>query len=863
MNLLLMLRNPWVWTMAWRDSRSSRKRLLLALASITLGIAALVAITSFDANVRTAIQGQAKSLLGADLVLHSRQPFAAETETLIHTLGGEQSREVSCSSMAYFPKSGDTRLVNIRALAGDFPYYGRLITEPRQAAQEFQSGLSAVVDDSVMLQFDVEVGDTIKLGTLTYQIIGRLKKVPGGTGASAFVGPRVYIPLASLVQTGLIQTGSRLNYRVYFQFPQQVGVEQIEQIVTDIEPHLNAYHLESDTVKERTESLGQVMENLTRFLNLIGFIALLLGGVGVASAIHVYVKHKLNTIAILRCLGGRAEQVFAVYVVQTLVLGLVGAVIGASIGMAIQTLLPAVLHDFLPVRMNFQIAWGAVLQGISVGFGMTLLFALLPLLSIRHVSPLRLLRMGTDGPVSSRQDPGWWFVVACIVMGLSVFALLHTARWTQGLGFVAALGLACGLLAGVAQLIMVGVRHYFPSSWTYVWRQGLANLYRPNNQTRVLILALGLGSLLIVVLYLSQHMLLSQVALAGSAHQPNVLLFDIQTDQREDVVELVRSFEMPVLEQAPIVTMRLTHVKGRRVAEIRDEPGNEAADWALVREYRATYREHLIETETLLEGAWQGHSESFEDPIASSNGSQHVPPVPISVEVDIAKTLGVSLGDELIFNVQGVPVPTTVGSLRKVNWQRVQTNFFVVFPVGVLEDAPQVFALLSRVDSRTRSAALQRAVVEQFPTVSAIDLTLILQTVDTMLDKIAFAIRFMAFFSVLTGLIVLAGAVITGRYQRMQESVLLRTLGASRQQIQKIMLIEYFFLGSFAALSGILLALASSWALAYFLFETLFVPAFAPLLLAFLLIVGLTMGLGMLGSRGICDRPPLEVLRSV
>ncbi len=843
--------------MAWRDSRSSRKRLLLALASMTLGIAALVAITSFGANVRTAIQSQAKSLLGADLVLHSRQPFATATETLIRTLSGAQSREVSCSSMAYFPKSGDTRLVNIRAVAGDFPYYGRLITEPRQAAQAFQSGLSALVDDSVMLQFEAQVGDTIKLGTLEYQIIGRLKKVPGGTGASAFVGPRVYIPLTSLARTGLMQTGSRLNYRVYFQFPQQA---QIEQIVTDIEPHLNAYHLESDTVKERTESLGQVMENVTRFLNLIGFIALLLGGVGVASAIHVYVKHKRTTIAILRCLGGRAEQVLAVYVAQALVLGLVGAVIGASIGLAIQTVLPAILQDFLPVRMNFQIAWGAVLQGLSVGFGMTLLFALLPLLSIRHVSPLRLLRMGTDGPVSGRQDPGWWLVVACIVIGFSVFALLHTARWTQGLGFVAAVGLACGLLAGVAQLIMVGVRRYFPSSWTYVWRQGLANLYRPNNQTRALILALGLGSVLIVVLYLSQHMLLSQVALAGSTQQPNVLLFDIQTDQREDVVELVRSFEMPVLEQAPIVTMRLTHVKGRRVAEIRDEPGNEAADWALVHEYRATYREHLIETETLLEGVWQGHSASFEEPLASSNSSQAVP---ISVEVDIAKTLGVGLGDALIFDVQGVPVPTTVGSLRKVNWQRVQTNFFVVFPVGVLEAAPQVFALLSRVDSRTRSAALQRAVVEQFPTVSAIDLTLILQTVDTMLDKIAFAIRFMAFFSVLTGFIVLAGAVITGRYQRIQESVLLRTLGASRQQIQKIMLIEYFFLGSFAALSGILLAVASSWALAYFLFETLFVPAPVPLLLAFLLIVGLTMGLGMLGSRGICDRPPLEVLRSV
>lgn len=283
-----------------------------------------------------------------------------------------------------------------------------------------------------------------------------------------------------------------------------------------------------------------------------------------ASAVHVYVKHRLNTIAILRCLGGSAEQVFAVYLLQTLVLGLVGAAMGASIGMVIQTVLPAVLHDFLPVRMNFQFAWGAVLQGLSVGFGMTVLFALMLLLAVRRVSPLRLLRTETAGPVSGRQDLALWFVVACIVLGSSVFALLHTAPWMQGLVFVAALVLVCGFLAGVAQLIMVGVRHYFPNSWTYVWRQELANLYRPNNQTRVLILVLGLGSTLIVVLHFSQHTPLSQVALAGSANQPNVLLFDIQTDQQEDVAELVRSFDMPVMEMTPIVNMRLTHVKGRR-----------------------------------------------------------------------------------------------------------------------------------------------------------------------------------------------------------------------------------------------------------------------------------------------------------
>lgn len=852
MNLWLVLRNCWVWQMAWRDSRTSRRRLGLALSSISVGIAALVAITSFSVNVRTAIQNQAKSLLGADLVLHSRQPFAPETEALIDrldTLGGEQSREVSCSSMAYFPKSGDTRLVQVRALSGDFPFYGPLVTEPRQAAQDFRSGLSAVVDDSVMLQFDARIGDEIKLGTETFQIIGRLKKVPGEAGAAAFIGPRVYIPLASLDRTGLIQTGSRVHYKVFFQFPERTDVEKL---VEEIQPHVAAYHLDVDTVQERTDSLGEVMENLTRFLNLIGFVALLLGGVGVASAIYVYVKQKMDTIAILRCVGGRAEQVFAVYMIQILALGLLGAGIGAGLGIAVQTVLPVVVHDFLPVQMSFTIAWGAVCQGIVVGLGMSFPFALLPLLSVRSVSPLHLLRVMTDTP-SGYREPAWWLLVFFIVLGLSTFALLNTARWIHGLGFVIALGLAGGLLAGIGQLIMAGVRAYFPDSWSYVWRQGLANLYRPHNQTRVLILALGLGTLLLGVLYLSQHMLLSQVALAGSANQPNLLVFDIQTDQRQAVEDLVRSFELPVLEQAPIVTMRLSTVNGRKVTEIRDK--NRTAEWALLREYRATYRDHLIETETLVEGVWQGRVSVHA--AAHTNGA-----IPISLEVDIAKTLEVTLGDELVFDVQGVPITTTVSSIRKVNWQRVRTNFFVVFPVGVLEDAPQVFAVLSRAATPQRSATLQRTLVQQFPTVSVIDLSLILQTVDTMLSKIAFAIRFMAFFSVLTGLIVLASAVMSGRYQRLRESVLLRTLGASRAQIRSITLIEYFFLGSFGALSGSVLALLSSWALAYFLFETVFAPALPPIILSCLLIVGLTLLIGMLGSRGICDRPPLEVLRS-
>jgi len=833
--------------MAWRDSRGSRKRLFLAASAITFGVAALVAITSFGSNVQEAVNNQAKLLLGADLVFSSRQPFAAETEALIASLGGEQSREISCSSMAYFPKSAGTRLVQIRALAGNFPYYGTLETEPPAAAQTFRSGLKALVDDGLLLQFNAQVGDAVKIGTTTFEIAGRLKKIPGEAAAAALIGPRVYIPMPALPETGLIQKGSRLTYKVYFKLPKETDTEQL---LETLRPHLSKYRLEGDTVQKRAASVGRVMTNLAHFLNLTGFIALLLGSVGAASAIHVYIKEKLNTVAILRCVGAQPGQTLAVYLVQAAALGLLGSVCGAGIGVAVQTMLPLLLRDFLPVRIPLSISWSALLQGFAIGAWITLLFALLPLLSVRRISPLLVLRSSYEDTHPAARDPLRWLLFLLIVLSICAFALTHTERLRYGLGFCIALSLAFVLLAAVAKLLMIVVRAYCPDSWPYVWRQGLANLYRPHNQTLVLLLALGLGTFLLSSLYLSQQMLLRQAMLAGQAEQPNLVLFDIQSDQRESVANLVHSFALPVLQQAPLVTMRLASIKGRSVEELRNDTGNKIPTWALQWEYRATYREHLIDTETVIAGRWQGA-------VDHAAGA-----IPVSLEEEIAHTLGVTLGDELVFDIQGVLVMTTVSSIRKVEWQRMQPNFFVVFPSGILETAPQTYVLVSRVPANDLSAAVQQTVVQQFPNVSAIDLTLVLQTLDAILGRIAFAIRFMAFFSMAAGMMVLASAVVTGRYQRLQESVLLRTLGASRAQIRQILLIEYLFLGSLAALTGLLLAVVASWALAYYLFETTFAPAGLPLLLALFFVVGLTVLTGVLGNRGIVNRPPLEVLRS-
>jgi len=841
------LLDGWAWKMAWRESRSTGKRLFLFISSIVLGVAALVAINSFGQNLRNAVDEQAKSLLGADLVITHRQPFSQETEDLFDSWGGEQSREVRLASMVYFPEGDGTRLIEVRALQGDFPYYGALVTSPPEAAERFREGPYALVDDRVMLQFDVQVGDPVKIGAFQFTVAGKLQRIPGETMTETVIVPRVYIPLDYLSQTELVQFGSRVSYRNAFRFGPLMDVEQLLEVAA---PHLESQRMRSITVEDRKRRLGRSMENLYRFLSLVGFIALVLGGIGVASAIHIHIKQRLNTVAVLRCLGASSRQASTIYLIQAGVMSLTGAAVGALLGIGIQNLMPSVVQDFLPVAISFEVSWGAVWQGVVMGLAIGLLFALLPLLEVRRISPLLALRFTYEKDNSLPREPLRWLVYGLIVLAIVLFALSRTQRWTHGLAFAGGTVAAFLFLVAVASLITVLVKRFFPDSWSYVWRQGLANLYRPNNQTIVVMLALGLGTFLITTLFLVQSTLLNAVSLAGSGDRPDMVLFDIQSDQREEILQIVRSMDLPIQQNVAVVTMRLASVNGRTVQEISEDPDRRRRDWALFREYRSTYRENLIDSEKLLAGEWQGRVSSPSDEVQ------------VSLEESIARDLGVTLGDQLVFDVQGTPIKTSVGSLRKVDWERMQTNFFVVFPAGVLEEAPQFHVLMTQVQSAETSAQLQRTVVQRFPNVSTIDMALVLETVDAVLDNVTFVIRTMALFSIFTGMVVLVGAVISSRYQRIRESVLLRTLGASRIQIRKIMAIEYLFLGVFAALTGLILALLSSWALSYFLFETDFVMEIQPVVFVFGAVVGLTMLIGALSSRGLTDRPPLESLRA-
>jgi putative ABC transport system permease protein len=833
--------------MAWRDSRTSRQRLLLFVSSITLGVGALMAISSFGINLRQGLDYQARTLLGADLVIRARQPFGDAAEQLFDTIGGEQARETSFSSMVVFPKTGATRLAQVRAVEGGFPFYGEMETEPVGAAADFKLQPLALVEDGLMLQQSAAVGDAIRIGSYDYHIAGRLKKVPGESAAAGLLGARVYIPKQYLTQTRLLQRGSAATYKIYFRLPQGVNAEQLAK---KLEPDFLRLRLDCETVEERKANLGRSLENAYDYLNLVAFIALLLGSIGVASSVHVYIKQKVNTLAVLRCLGAKNRQTFAIYLIQTCALGLAGAFGGVILGLAVQYVLPQFMQDFIPVRIPFSISWASLVEAMTTGFGISLLFSLLPLLYLRRVSPLLAIRVSYEEERHEGYDLWRYLISMVIVISVAAFAMAHTRRWTHGLWFTAGLLAGLGMLVLVSGLVRHAARYIVRRSRSYIWRQGMANLYRPNNQTLVLMLSIGLGTFLMMTLYLIHGVLIQEVTLLASGRQPNIVLFDIQTDQREDLSQLVRSMNVPILQEVPIVTMRLASVQGRAVEEIMKDPKNTIPESALQREYRSTYRDKLIDTEKLILGKWQAQSRL--------NGG----PILVSLENGIAQRLKVRLGDALVFDVQGLPVATRVGSFRKVEWERVQPNFFVVFPTGVLEQAPQFYVMVLKTGSNEESARLQQAVVQKFPNVSAIDLALIVNMIDSILSKVAFVVRFMALFSIFTGLVVLAGAVVTGRYQRIRESVLLRTLGARKRQVLQIMVVEYFLLGMLAALTGLLMAWAASWALARYVFEAPFVPFMQVSLQALLIVTLLAVAIGILNSRGIANRPPLEVLRA-
>lgn len=832
----------WLFKMAWRDGRASSRKLTLFMASIVLGIAAVVSIQSFGDNLKDNIAQESKALMGADFKIDSDDPPNERVLQIMDSLGGYQAREISFASMAAFPKSEASKLMQVRGIEGGFPFYGEIETEPLEASSYYQQKGGALVDATAMLQLKVKVGDSIKIGKVTLPILGKLKNLPGSTAVFSSVAPPVVIPYTYIEDSGLVQTGSRIDYEFYFKAPSTDLVELDKQI----DPILDDEKADLDTHTSTSERLGERYDNFGKFLNLVAFIALLLGCVGIASSIYIYIKDKLKAVAVLKCLGASKQQTFLIFLIQVAFMGFIGGVLGTALGVALQQLFPWLLEGLLPVTVEITYAVPIMIMGVVLGILMSVLFALYPLIGTLYISPLQALRVVKERNIKSRKAIS--LVSLCIVGFIFFFSFWLLEEWTYALGFVGGVLVTFGILAGLAYLFMRMIKKYFPRHWGFVARQSLLNLFRPQNQTLILVLSIGVGTFLISTLYFTKDLLLAQASVETQADSPNMILLDVQDYQREDLVKTIKDNDLSVIKDVPIVTMRVQSIKGTSVNDIRRDSTSQVNGWVLRHEFRTTYRNNLIDSEVIKSGEWR-------------TGIEEDKPVPVSVSDNFADNAKVKVGDQLVFNVQGVLMEVIVSSIRTVDWSQMDLNFSLVFPEGVLEKAPQFRVLTTKVPDEKTSASLQQQLVTKFPNVSILDLRQVLTVIEDLLAKISWIINFMAFFSILTGIIVLLGAIRTSKFQRIRESVLLRTLGAKSRQIININALEYLYLGVLGALSGVFLSLLGSQLLAVFVFKSPFVPSLVPFLILFPGIVLLVLVIGLSNSLAIIKKPPLEVLR--
>jgi putative ABC transport system permease protein len=863
-----------LFSLAWRESRSTRRRLLLYMSSISLGVAALVAIDSYAGNITRSVRDQSRSLLGGDVALLPRGAFTPRADSLLDSLAGTGvtiARETTFGSMALAPRTGATRLSQIRAVTPGFPLYGVVTTEPAGVWDRLHDSRLAVVDPSLLLTLGAEVGDSLQVGYTSFVIAGALESVPGDPGFASTFGPRVYISDRYVADTRLLTFGSRADYDAFVRLPPG---RSAESWVDPLRAAFDTAGIRARTVTQRENSLTEAIDQLADFLGIVGIIALLLGGVGVASGVNAWVARKIDIVAVLRCVGATSRQVMLIYATQAALMGFVGAAVGAALGIGIQFALPGLIRDYLPVEVETAIEPSAIGTGVLLGVWIALAFALRPLVAIRRISPLQAIRRTVDPHAGPPEGRDWALFsvnafIAATVVGIAATrsrTVLEVAAFSGGIAAVLL------LLWGSAVALSRGARRTLRAGWPYVVRQGIANLYRPANQTRAVVLSLGFGAFLVSTLYLVQSNLLRQIEFTQQASRGNLIFFDVQGDQAPGMDSIVRRAPgVELLQRTPIVTMRIAAVNGKPVVRRTNlntpappperqggqrgsaQQGGPPSGWAARREYRSTYRDTVTGSERLVAGKW----------FAQTAPAAGQPPGEVSLEVSIAEDLGVTLGDVITWDVQGAKVDTRVTSLREVNWARFETNFFAVFPTAVLAGAPQTFVLIAAAPEPAVASEVQRAAVQRFPNVASIDLTMIRRTIAEISGRATLAIRFLTLFSLAMGVPVLFSAVAATRRERIREGVLLKTLGATRRQIGRILLSEYALLGILGALTGMVLSIGGAWAIMTWVFDRPFAAAWpeAGGIAAAMLV--LAVGIGLLSGRDVFKETAMTALREV
>ncbi len=830
---------------AWRDSRKNRGRLFLFMSSIVFGVSALVAINGFNQNLSDEIDHEALKLLGADLAVTGNKSADVELLAALDSLPGEKALEMETLSMIYLPEKDATTLVRLKIVEGNYPFYGKLELEPSDSRDQLYKERMALVEKPLQEEYKFSLNDSIGIGNIMFRIGGVLESAPGGIALASAIAPAVYISRSFADSIGLIQEGSLVSYAYYYKLPNDFNIAQWKESHKDL---LRTDNMRFESVEDRKENLNQAFSYLNFFLNLVALVALLLGCIGVASSVWIYVDGKQRSVALLRCIGFKQSQAFGVYFVQIFIIGLMGILLGILIGIFVQRAIPVLLQDILPVQVSVSIGWESLGHAFLISLVLTTLFSLIPLLSLRRLSALQALRSGSQS--STGRDYLAWALWGLIWVSVMFFIKILSASWSLSAIFTGAILVACVIILLFAQFLVFVAKKMSNHVSNFNIRQGLRNLNRPGNQTRTIMLTIGVGTAILTTLTIVQSILLKNIAVLDSGQQPNMILYGIESNQKEELKRLTKEFNLPIIEEVPIVTMKVDGWKGRGKAEWLADSTMDASLWAVNREARVSYRDTLTSDEKLIKGKLRPHLKESDS-------------IFVSLATSFSNSMKVDIGDEIIFNVQGVRMKTYVGSIRDIDFRNFSTRFLILFPSGVLENAPQFHVLVTRTPDAQTMSRYRTTVVKTFPNITAADLSSVLKSVGVIVNKITFVIRFMAIFSLLTGFLVLISSLLLSKYQRMKESTLLRTIGATRKQISQISTTEFVVLGVLASGTGIVLALVAAFFITVLAFDLAFSVDFLTIGLMFLAVVGLTVMISWFNQREVLNSSVLEILRKV
>lgn len=832
-----------VLAMLYRESRSATRQLLLFVLCIAAGVGGLVAVKAFSIGLDGAIQSEARSLLAADMVMVSQRAFTPKEENALAELearGVEIVRSYQFIAMGRSEASPKVQTISVRAVENGYPFYGEVVTgsgKPMTLDNE-----TVLVENALLLHMGLAVGDPLEIGERTFTIADTLVKEPDSPVQMFRLGPRVLMTEAAGQATGLISPRSRIRFAALMRLTPPMNPFQeaaaLRQALPERGSRINTY----DRAQPR---VSRFMGRLTDYLKLVGLVALLLGGIGVAGAIRVFMARKIDALAVLKCLGATWGTLLSVYLLQVVAMGLLGSVIGIALGYAAQSALPWLLGDLVPVTLKLGLPWSVVGEGLLLGSLTAFWFALPPLLSLRKVPPARVFRR----QVEAQSSPGRTHLRALATGAWGLLLAAGLAVWQTGHGLIAMLfiiGLAATVSAlYLAALGLLALLKRLPRPPGFEWRQGLSSLYRPGNQSASVVVSLGIGVLLLLAVFLVQQDLLRQVAPVSTADPPNLFFLDIQPNQAEAFTRTLKDNGYDPGGLIPVVRGRIVAINGEPVQ--LDKVTDDHSRRHLRYEYTLTFRGALQPGEEVLKGRF-GH-----DP--------EIPGAQVSISDGWARGSGLKVGSTMEMDIVGQRMPVTVTSVRRINWASRRANFNFVFMPGALEKAPRMYVAAMSVPDEAERVEIQRKVVNQLPNITVLDVQAVYLIIQRIMDRIALVIQFMAGFCIVVGLVILLGAIATTRFQRLREAVLLKTLGATRGAVARILTLEYLLLGTLAGAVGTLAAGVFSWGLVTLVFEGRWTLSWPVYLFGWGGSAFLVATAGLASSLDVLMRKPLEVLR--